>query len=309
MTGATMRSQIRVSLAALAVLAALALPAWADNGLQRFEREIRPQLDVEKLAYRSGEPIGETGFVLDDVTVVTPPTAPTQNRPGTFHIDRLTVDALDFDHLRKESRNEWPRVVKLKAEGLTGDAAAISTLTAYGFPKVPIDIVVDWTFDRAAMKARMNKLEISMRGEGRLSAVLSIVGLSDVASARQNVTLEKGTIVIDDRGLLAKVLQTFGRSRGNSADGLVALSLITLSGIAAQQRAETLPALDAIASFLTDWRAPQGPLTIGLQGPRGTNIDGLGALLEEDALYKILGLTANYAGTRAGAALAGPVPK
>ncbi|MBS0537672.1 MAG: hypothetical protein JSR47_02885 [Proteobacteria bacterium] len=306
MTEGFRRSRIRASLSALVVSIALALPAWADNGLQRFEREIRPQLDVQKLTYRAGAPAGDSGFVLDDVTVVTPPRAPTQNRPGTFHIDRLTVDALDFDHLRKESRNEWPRVVKLQVEGLTGDAAASSMLTAYGFPKVPIDIVVDWTFDRAAMKARMNRLEISMRGEGRISAVLAIAGLSDIASARQNVALEKGTIVIDDKGLLAKVLQTFGSSRGNSADGLVALSLITLSGLAQQQPPQTLPALDAIASFLTDWRAPKGPLTIGLQGPRGTNIDGLGALFEKDALYKILGLTANYADTRPGSALAGP---
>lgn len=303
-----MRS-IRGAVAALLVSAALATPVLADNGLERFEHEIRPQLDVQKLTYRSGEAVGDTGFVLNDVVVVTPPTAPTANQPGTFRIDRVTVEALDVDHLRKESRNEWPRFVKLKIEGLTGDDPATSTLSAYGFPKVPIDITVDYTFDRAAMRARVNKLEISMRGEGSVTAVLAIAGLSDVASARQNVYLERGTIVIDDKGLMAKVLETFARSRGNSPDGLVALGLITLSGIASQQRPETIRGLDAIASFIADWRAPLGPLTIGLNGPRGTNIDGLGALLEQDALYKILGLTATYAGTRPGSALAGPSEK
>jgi len=295
--------------AVLLASAVLATTAMADNGLERFEREIRPQLDVEKLTYRSGEAVGDTGFILNDVVVVTPPTAPTANQPGTFRIDRVVVDALDFDHLRKESKNEWPRVVKLKVEGLTGDAAATSTLSTYGFPKVPIDIAVDYTFDRAAMRATVHKLEISMRGEGRITATVEIVGLSDVASARQNVAFERGTMVIDDKGLLAKVLETFSRGRGNSPDGLVALGLMTLSGIAAQQRPETVRALDAIASFITDWQAPKGPLTIGIHGPRGTNIDGLHALLEADALYKILGLTATYAGTRPGSALAGPVLK
>ncbi len=296
----------RGTLAALFFSMALATGATAADGLERFQREIRPQLDVQKFTYRSGEALGNSGFILNDVVIVTPPAAPTANRAGTFRIDKVTVEALDFDRLTGENRNDPPRFVKMKIEGLTGDDPATSTLSAYGIPKAPIDITFDYRFDRGAMRMNIDKLEIAMRGEGRLSAVLAIAGFSDVASARQNAYLESGTIVLEDKGFMAKVLETFARGRGNTPEGLVALSLITLSGIASQQRPETVRALDAIASFIADWKAPKGPLTIGLKGPRGTNVDGLGALLEADALYKILGLSASYAGTRPGAALAGP---
>ena len=50
----------RVLLLAAALLA-FAPVAMAENGLQRFEREIKPQLDVQKLSYRSSEAMGDQG--------------------------------------------------------------------------------------------------------------------------------------------------------------------------------------------------------------------------------------------------------
>ena len=41
--------------------------AWAQDGLQRFEKEIKPQLELKSLTYKTGTAVGTSGFVLTDV--------------------------------------------------------------------------------------------------------------------------------------------------------------------------------------------------------------------------------------------------
>ena len=46
--------------------------AWADDGLQRFEKEIKPKLEFRSLTYAKASALGDKGFVLEGITAVMP---------------------------------------------------------------------------------------------------------------------------------------------------------------------------------------------------------------------------------------------
>ena len=70
---------IRRFVTALAVLLGLSLfatlDAQAQNGLERFEKDIKPQLEFKSFTYGKAAPLGDKGFVLNDVVAVVPATA------------------------------------------------------------------------------------------------------------------------------------------------------------------------------------------------------------------------------------------
>ena len=124
--------------------------ASAQNGLQRFESDIKPQLEVKKFTYGSASALGSAGFVLNDVVAVIPGNPATGDQDSTVKIDKVTVDELDFDRLKKgASDDELPRFAKLKIEGMTGDDTLSTALTPYGVPKVPVDLTLDYRLDTA----------------------------------------------------------------------------------------------------------------------------------------------------------------
>ena len=75
------------------------------------------------------------------------------------------------------------------------------------------------------------------------------------------------------------------------------------------QGAPTVKALDAVASFVGDWKEPKGPLVISLKPAKTAAMADLDKVMEPDALVDIFGLGASYPGTREGAAKAGPSVK
>jgi hypothetical protein len=138
---------VRLFVTAVLAWAVLATAVWAQNGLERFEREIKPQIQLEKFAYGDSRPLGSAGFVLTDVVAVMPASASTGDKASTLKIDRLTVDALDFDRMKDLNDDEMPRFAKLKIEGMTGDEEMFAALTPYGVPQVPVDVVLDYRLD------------------------------------------------------------------------------------------------------------------------------------------------------------------
>lgn len=302
-------SSIRGLAAALLISIMLATGARADNGLERFEHEVKPHLGLQKLTYRSGEARGESGFVLHDVVAISPPTAATGNKPGTVTIDKVTVEAIDFTRFAKDNGKSMPRFLKLKLEGVTANDAAAHLLTTYGVPNAPADIALDYRFDAAGRRLIVNKLDVNLHEQGRLTLSLAIIGFSDWESARESARLQSASIRLVDKGLVRSVVEASARNRGGSPESMVALGLSTIAGLASQQGPEAVRALDALASYIADWKAPKGPLTVTLSPARGTGYNDLGALLEPDALHNILGLGATYSGTHAGAAKAGPAVK
>ena len=103
-----MRAVWRAFLGAL-LMVGLALsasaPAAAQNGLERFEKDIKPQLELKKFTYASGRALGDKGFVLNDVVAVVPASEATGDKESTVKIDKLTVEELDFERLKKDTKD------------------------------------------------------------------------------------------------------------------------------------------------------------------------------------------------------------
>jgi hypothetical protein len=287
--------------------------AAAQNGLERFEREIKPQIALEKFTYDTSEPLGDAGFVLNNVVAVIPANANTGSPASTLKIEKITVEALDFDRLKDNDGNTLPHFANLKLQGVTGDRAATQLLTPYGIEAKPADVAFDYRLDADSKVLTVNKLEVNLRDQARLSLALVMDGISDkadeVQGAKDGGRLRTAALTLEDNGLAAKLLPAIARQQNGSADSMVALALLSLASYAAGQGPETQGGLDAVASFVGDWQAPKGPLVVTLKPAKTAAIADLARLMEPNALKDIFGFDATYPGTRAGAAAAGPAAK
>ena len=304
---------IRLFVTAMMAWAVLSTAVLAQNGLERFEREIKPQIQLEKFAYGDSRPLGSAGFVLTDVVAVIPASTSTGDKASTLKIDRLTVDELDFDRMKDLNDDEMPRFAKLKIEGMTGDEEMFTALTPYGVPQVPVDVVLDYRLDGKTRTFTLNRLEIGLRGQARIGLGLVIEDIgektSEVAEAIDDGRLRTASLSIDDSGLLAKLLPPLAREQGQTAEGLVGIALVSLAAFCDGQGPATLKALDAIASFVGDWQAPKGTLMINLAPSKTAAVSDLDRIMEPNALVDVFGLSTSYPATREGAAKAGPTAK
>ncbi|KAF0103046.1 MAG: Uncharacterized protein FD144_2221 [Rhodospirillaceae bacterium] len=283
--------------------------AWAQNGLERFEKEIRPQFELKTLSYGGAEPLGTAGFVLKDVVAVVPANPATGDKESTIKIEKVTVDDLDFDRLRKDSKNDLaPLFARLRMEGMTGDDEMFTALEPYGVPKVPFDIALDYRIDPAAKVLTLNLLEVTLRGQARFALSMIVDGVSDdtdMDTAKDKGRLRRASFTIDDKQLLDKLVPAVASEEGIKSEELITTVLDALAGFAQAQTGETLKALDALASFVGDWKAPKGPLVLGVKPIKTAGLDDLDKIMVPDALSTLFGFTATYAGTRSGAAKAG----
>ena len=85
--------------------------------------------------------------------------------------------------------------------------------------------------------------------------------------------------------------------------------LMAIAGFTEGQGPETLKALDAVASFLGDWKALKGPLALGLKPTKTAGLSDFDKIMEPNALVTVFGFSATYPGTRPGAAKAGATAK
>jgi hypothetical protein len=297
---------IWASVASTLLVLWLATAAWAQNGLERFEKELKPQFELKSLTYANGAPLGSSGFVLNDVVAVVPANAATGDKESTVKIQKVTVDTLDFDRLKKDAKDdEVPRFARIKLEGMTGDDEMFTALQPYGVPNVPFDIALDYTLDPVTKVLDVKMLEIAMRGQVKLALSLVMDGISGMADAKDDARLRSADLTVDDTGLLAKLLPAWAKEEGVTPEELVRNALTGLAGFAAQQGPDTLKSLDAVASFITDWKAPKGPLVLGLKPAKTAGLSDLAKVAMPDALTTEFGFTATYPGTQAGAAKAG----
>jgi hypothetical protein len=288
----------------------LAAGAWAQNGLERFEKELKPQFELKTFTYASAAPIGEKGFVLNDVVAVVPASQATGDKESTVRIQKVTVDALDFDRIKKDSKDdEVPRFARLKLEGMTGDDEMFTALQPYGVPNVPLDIALDYSIDSVAKVLDLTTLEVGLRGQARIALSLVMDGISvkasDVAGAKDDGRLRTAVLSIDDTGLLARLLPAWAKEEGVKPEELVRTALMGLAAFAAPQGPETSKALDAVASFITDWSSTKGPLVLALKPAKTAGLADLDKVGMPNALHTEFGFTATYPGTKAGAAKAG----
>jgi len=287
----------------------VATGSWAQNGLERFEKEIKPQFELKTLRYAGAEPLGTAGFVLKDVVAVVPANPATGDKESTIKIEKVTVDDLDFDRLRKDSKDDLaPRFARLRMEGMTGDDEMFTALEPYGVPRVPFDIALDYRIDPAAKVLTLTLLEVTLRGQARLALSMIVDGVSDdtdMDTAKDEGRLRSASLTIDDKQLLDKLVPALATEEGIKPQELITTALDALAGFARAQTGETLKALDAVASFVGDWKTPAGPLVLGLKPTKTAGLDDLDKIMVPDALSTLFGFTASYPGTRSGAARAG----
>lgn len=287
----------------------VATGSWAQNGLERFEKEIKPQFELKTLRYAGAEPLGTAGFVLKDVVAVVPANPATGDKESTIKIEKVTVDDLDFDRLRKDSKDDLaPRFARLRMEGMTGDDEMFTALEPYGVPRVPFDIALDYRIDPAAKVLTLTLLEVTLRGQARLALSMIVDGVSDdtdMDTAKDEGRLRSASLTIDDKQLLDKLVPALATEEGIKPQELITTALDALAGFARAQTGETLKALDAVASFVGDWKTPAGPLVLGLKPTKTAGLDDLDKIMVPDALSTLFGFTATYPGTRSGAARAG----
>ena len=300
------------SLLAAVSLSVSAVPLIAmaqDNGLQQFERDVKPQLEFEKFTYGSASALGSSGFVLNDVVVVIPASDQTGGKSSTVKIAKVTVEDIDFERLKaakSKGNDDMPRFAKIRLESMTGDDDLSGMFAAYGIPKVPADVSLDYRLDPDRKIFTLNKFEIVLHGEARTELSLVLDGVSDKASkldsGKGDVRLRTSSLVYDDSGLLAKLLPAMAKQDGSTPDVWVAMALASIGGFANGQGPDTMKSFDAVASYITDWKAPKGPLRITVNPPKTTSLDDFAKIAQPNALTEVFGLSVAYAGTRAGAA-------
>ena len=284
-----------------------ATAASAQNGLQRFESELKPQFELKSFTYGSASALGSAGFVLNNVVAVVPANPASGDKETTVKIDKVTVDELDFDRLKKGATNdEMPRFAKLKLEGMSGDDDLFATLAPYGVPKVPVDVTLDYRLDTATKVLTLSKLEINLRGQSRIALALVLDGINDKSSQMQGTQddgrLRTASLDIDDTGLLAKVLPAVAKAQGTTPEAMVAMATVPVAAFTSGQGPATLKALDSIVSFVLDWKKPNGPIKIAIKPTKTASMADLDKVMQPNALTEIFGLSVEYAGTRAGAA-------
>jgi hypothetical protein len=298
---------ILAGLGSALMVVGLAASAWAQDGLQRFEAELKPQLELKSFTYKTGTAVGKSGFVLTDVVAVVPANAATGDKESTIKIEKVSVDELGLDRLKKDAKDdEAPRFAKLKFEGMTGDDEIFTALAPYGVPKVPVDIALDYAIDGKEKVMTLKTLEVNLRGQAKLTLALVVDGISDKSSAMDDGKLRTASLTIDDSGLIAKVLPAMAKEEGIKAQELVDTALGALQGFATIQGPPTLKALDAVASFVADWKSPKGPLALGLKPTKTAGLEDLDKVMKPNALVELFGFSATYPGTKPGAAKAGP---
>jgi hypothetical protein len=279
----------------------------AQDGLKRFETDIKPQIELKSFTYGSASAQGSSGFVLNNVVAVVPGSGATGGEDTTIKIDKVTVDDLDFERLKKGGNGEdMPRFMKLKLEGINGDDKLFAQLAPFGVPKVPVDFTLDYRLDTATKVLTVSKVEINLRDQARVGLALVMDGISDKASDAQGKTKDDGrlrtaSLDIDDTGLLATVLPAAAKVQGSTPEAMIAMATVPVAAFTANQGPATLKALDAVVSFAQDWKKPNGPIKITIKPAKTASLQDLDKIMEPNALTDLFGLSVEYAGTRAGA--------
>ncbi len=278
----------------------LAAPAAAD-GLSRFKEAIK-DAPPGALTYKTAKSLGDSGFVLDDV-VVTPPPGATPGKTQPIQIKRISVEDFDFASIDK---NAPPNFARVRVEGIAigaKPAEGIDLSQLAGIDKILADFQLDYRLDPERKTMTLNRLELDLNGLARveLSMVLDGVGADAVGNpdaAMNDATLRTASFVFEDRSLLSKVLPAAAKMQSIEPDALVKMGKVLLDGLRAGQGAATLAVLDAVASYIDDYKQPKGSLRITLNPPGKTSAAAFAAMKSADDAIKALGLVVSYAGTK-----------
>jgi hypothetical protein len=283
---------------AAGLIVVLCIGSASADGLARFQQEIQPRLKKSEFTYEKASPLGAEGFVLEKVTVFSP------GRPGQpeLRIARLEVEDLDYAGFAAGEA----RFAKVVAKGMVvSENGTYAPETRRLFAAMnPSDGSLDYRYDPAQKVLTVNWFElVSGRDKFSLEMVLDKVPtLRDGRTWDAGVSVRSARIVYDNHQSLARVLRLLGAQSGKSEQALQGEWLHRIALTAAGKAQRTTQSADAIASFLQDYRQPKGPLTATIRPSQPVPFAMLLAALFLPDPAQVMGLTATYPGTRAGAA-------
>lgn len=301
------RSTFFAATVTAAAFFAFAPAAVAQDGLARFESQIRPKMPPGALSYGASSALGPSGFILRDAVIQAPADKPGEKPPAPVRIKTITVEDVDLDKLAKD---EAPTFAKLRLEGIE---VALDGLTdkdlraGLGVEKLVIDAALDYRYEVARSLVTLSKIEIDLHGLGRfeLSMVLDGVTEASIAnpdSAKDAISLRTGSLVFTDASLLAKTAPMIAAETGLSVPAMIEVAIVGLDAFAPSPTPETKSVIDALAGFLTDYAKPKGPLRIAVNPPSTTTSAQIEKLADANAMVAAAGLTVSYAGARVGGA-------
>jgi hypothetical protein len=295
-------------LLAVAVTSLFAGPAAAD-GLSKFEQLIRPKIPPGALTYKSAKALGDNGFALEDVVVTPPPEDGAEPKP--VNIKSVTVEDADFTAIEKQAP---PNHLKLKVQGIevpAQPAAGVDLKAMAGIDKLSADLGLDYKLDPDKKTFTLTNLELSLNGLGRLELAMAIDGVSpaDVGNpdkAMGDASLRSASLVYDDHSLLAKVLPFAAKMQGSDPEAMIAMAKGMLVGMRAGQGPQAQAVIDALASYIEDYKAPKGALKLAFAPPEKITAAAIAAAKSPEDAIKALGLAVSYPGTRKQEAAAPP---
>jgi hypothetical protein len=279
----------------------LAVPAAAD-GLSRFEKAMK-EAPAGTLTYKSAKALGDNGVVLDGVVFTPPPEKNRTAKTEPIEIKRITVEDFDFAALDKKAP---PNFARVRVEGIVigaKPAEGIDLSKLAGIDKITADFQLDYRLDPDKKTMTLNRLELDLNGLARIELSLILDGVTAESvdkpeSAMKDATLRTASLVFEDRSLLGKALPAAGKVVGIEPAALVATGKTMLGALRAGEGKAALDALDALASYLEDYKQPKGPLRVTLNPPGKTSAAAFADMKNPDEAIAALGLVVSYAGTR-----------
>jgi hypothetical protein len=289
----------------------LALPAAAD-GLSRFKEAIKDS-PPGALTYQSAKALGDNGFVLEGVVMTPPPDKTAGAKAEPIEIKRIAVEDLDFAAIDK---NAPPGFIKMRVEGVAikaKPAEGIDLAELAGLDKITADFQLDYRLDPERKTMTLNRLELDLNGLARLELSMVLDGVSAESvdkpeTAMNDATLRTATLLFEDRSLFSKVLPAAAKMQNVEADGLVKMGKLMLEGLRVGQGPATLAVVDALDSYLDDYKQPKGSLRVTLNPPDKVSAAALAGMTTPDEAIAALGLVVSYAGTRPRAQIAQATP-
>jgi hypothetical protein len=291
----------RLAAAAALLLLWSGLPASAD-GLGRFEQLIKPQLPPGSLKYKSAKGLGDSGFVLDGVVITAPADKTAGTKAEPIEIKRITVEDLDFRALEKQLP---PNFARVRIEGIAIEgkpAEGVDLKELAGVDKLTADFQLDYRFEPDRKTLTLNRVELDLNGLARLEVTMILDGVSPDSAgkpeeAMNDASLRSASIVYDDHSLLGKAVPAAATLQGADPAALVTTATTTLGAMRIASGPETQAVIDAMSSYVVDYKQPKGPLRVTLNPPGKVSAAALSAASNPEDVIKALGIAVSYAGT------------
>lgn len=292
-----------------------AADAFAQDGLAKFESIMKPKMPAGALTYGSSSALGASGFALRDAVLQLPADKPGEKPPAPVRVKTITVEDIDFEQL---ARDQGPNFAKLRLDGIDVilDGLTDKDLrTAFGADKLTIDVALDYRFEAARSLVTLSKLEVDIRGVGRLELSMVLDGVTEALianpdAAKDTVSLRTANMVYTDASLLSKLMPLIAAETGLTVPAMIEVAIVGMDALAPTPDAATKSVIDALAGFLTDYAKPKGPLKIAVNPPSAATSSQIEKMDDLNAMVKAAGLTVSYAGARIGGPppAAGPKP-